>query len=58
MLKLKYGVASLKLIPSSGGAFEIVVGGRLIYSKLKTGEFPAPDDIVQKVRSLRPGLSG
>jgi selenoprotein W-related protein len=30
----------LKLIPSGGGAFELTVDGELIYSKLKTGQFP------------------
>jgi len=30
----------LKLIPSSGGCFELSVNGDLIYSKMKTGKFP------------------
>jgi selenoprotein W-related protein len=30
----------MKLIPSSGGCFEIRVNGDLVYSKLKTGTFP------------------
>ena len=28
------------MIPSKGGCFEITVGGKLIYSKLETGDFP------------------
>jgi selenoprotein W-related protein len=30
----------LRLIPASGGCFELTVGGDLLYSKLKAGKFP------------------
>jgi len=36
----KQQIKDLKLIPSSGGCFELSVNGELIYSKLKTGKFP------------------
>ena len=36
----KQQIRDLKLIPSSGGCFELSINGDLIYSKLKTGEFP------------------
>ena len=36
----KQKITELKLIPASGGRFEIVFNGELIYSKLKTGKFP------------------
>jgi selenoprotein W-related protein len=36
----KQKIRSLKLVPASGGCFEITVNGDLIYSKLKTGKFP------------------
>ncbi|PWT84148.1 MAG: hypothetical protein C5B58_05215 [Acidobacteria bacterium] len=36
----KQKIKDLKLIPSSGGCFEISVNGDLIYSKLQTGKFP------------------
>jgi selenoprotein W-related protein len=38
-----------KLIPSSGGAFEICVKDELIYSKLETGEWPDFDAIAQQI---------
>jgi selenoprotein W-related protein len=38
-------IEKLTLIPSSGGRFEVEVNGKLIYSKLATGEFPAPGEI-------------
>jgi len=33
------------LIPGSGGAFEIVVDGQLLYSKLKLGRFPTDEEV-------------
>jgi selenoprotein W-related protein len=36
----KQQIGELKLIPASGGAFELKVNGDLIYSKLETGKFP------------------
>ena len=40
MSAYKAKIQDLKLIPSGGGAFELSVNGELLYSKLKTGEFP------------------
>ena len=39
----------MKLIPASGGCFELTVGGELIYSKLKTGKFPDEQEMVETV---------
>jgi selenoprotein W-related protein len=36
----KQQIRSLKLIPSGGGCFELSTNGDLIYSKLKSGQFP------------------
>jgi selenoprotein W-related protein len=36
----KQKVQSLTLVPSRGGCFELKVDGKLVYSKLQTGEFP------------------
>jgi selenoprotein W-related protein len=44
--ELKKKIAGLELEPSSGGCFEVTVDGKLIYSKLDTGEFPDEDDIL------------
>lgn len=41
MLKrYKQSIRRFELIPSSGGCFEVSVGGKLIYSKRQTGKFP------------------
>ncbi len=34
------------MIPSSGGVFEVVADGKLIYSKKATGQFPDEDALV------------
>ena len=37
------------MIPSSGGVFEVVVDGALVYSKKATGEFPDEVQLVGKI---------
>ena len=41
----------MRLVPSSGGAFEVSVNGQKVYSKLETGEFPEPNDLLKKVKA-------
>ena len=45
----KQQIGEMKLIPSSGGCFELSINGDLIYSKLKTGAFPDEDAMVEAV---------
>jgi selenoprotein W-related protein len=40
LTRYKQKIREFKLIPSGGGAFELSVGGELIYSKLQEGKFP------------------
>jgi selenoprotein W-related protein len=47
-LKKHCGVEA-KLIKSSGGVFEVVVDGELVYSKKATGDFP---DEMQLVKGI------
>ena len=51
ILALKQRIGSLKLVPSGGGAFEISVNGKKVYSKLETGEFPDFDAILKAVKT-------
>jgi selenoprotein W-related protein len=39
----------VELIPSTGGVFEVVVDGELVYSKKKTGEFPDEQQLVKQL---------
>jgi selenoprotein W-related protein len=43
--------AALKLIPSDEGRFEVSLNGELVYSKLKTGEFPENKQILTEIRA-------
>ena len=36
-------------MPAGGGCFEVTVNGELLYSKLKTGEFPDEQSILDGV---------
>jgi selenoprotein W-related protein len=51
ILALKQRIGSLKLVPSGGGAFEISVNGKKVYSKLETGEFPDSDAILKTLKA-------
>ena len=51
ILALKQRIGSLKLVPSGGGAFEVSVNGKKIYSKLQTGEFPDFDAMLKAVKA-------
>jgi selenoprotein W-related protein len=45
----KQNIRDLKLIPASGGCFELTVDGNLVYSKLETGKFPDEEAMVEAV---------
>ena len=45
----KQQISDLKLVPSGGGCFEIMINGDLIYSKLKTGKFPEEKWVLEAV---------
>ena len=46
----KQQIKELKLIPTGGGAFEVSFNGDLVYSKLKTGEFPDESAMVKAAK--------
>jgi selT/selW/selH-like putative selenoprotein len=50
-IKDKLG-AKVKLIQSGGGAFEISVDDKLIFSKLKEGRFPEEKEILNLIKDL------
>lgn len=41
------------LVESGGGAFEIRVDGKLVFSKLKTFRFPENDEIFDAISNLQ-----
>jgi selenoprotein W-related protein len=53
ILELGERIKSLTLIPSSGGAFEIRANGKLLHSKLDSGDWPDFDSIVSQVKKAK-----
>jgi selenoprotein W-related protein len=53
ILELGERVKSLTLIPSSGGAFEIRANGKLLHSKLDSGDWPDFNQIVTAIKKLK-----
>jgi selenoprotein W-related protein len=47
--------AEVELIASSGGVFEVVVDGGLIYSKKKLGRFPEANEVARILADSLPG---
>jgi selenoprotein W-related protein len=43
--------ADVELIPSSGGVFEVVAEGKLIFSKKSLNRFPEDGEIVHLINS-------
>ena len=42
---LEAQIESLQLIPASGGKFEVIVNGDLVYSKKATGRHAEPGEV-------------
>lgn len=53
ILELGERIASLTLIPSKGGAFEIRAHGKLIHSKLESGDWPDFDAVVSAIKKIK-----
>jgi selenoprotein W-related protein len=45
-------IESITLIPSSGGRFEIMVNGQLIYSKASTKRHAEPGEVAELLQQL------
>ena len=50
--RFKQAIRRYVMIPSKGGCFELTVGGKKLYSKLATGEFPDEDRLVEAVAGI------
>jgi len=46
------GVDDVSLMPSSGGAFEVSVNDRVVFSKLNEGRFPDEGEVEEKISQL------
>jgi len=45
-------IEEIKVIPSDGGKFEVVVNGQLLYSKLSTHRHAEPGEVLGLVRKI------
>ncbi|NBR05707.1 MAG: SelT/SelW/SelH family protein [Planctomycetes bacterium] len=52
LAQFKMQILEMKLIPSSGGCFELTANGKLLYSKLAEGKFPDEDSMLKQVEIL------
>ena len=48
-IKKQRGNIETHLIKGSGGQFEVVLDGKLIFSKKQQGRFPEPSEILQSI---------
>ncbi|MBM3298408.1 MAG: Rdx family protein [Deltaproteobacteria bacterium] len=39
-----------ELVASSGGVFEVEIGGKLVFSKKKLGRFPDPGEVANLIK--------
>jgi selenoprotein W-related protein len=53
ILELGERIKSLVLVPSSGGAFEVRANGKVLHSKLESGEWPDFDEIVKTIKKAK-----
>lgn len=51
-IKDKFGIVPT-LVEGHGGAFEVTVDGKKIFSKLKTFRFPEDEEILDKIARLQ-----
>jgi selenoprotein W-related protein len=49
LTEYKQKIQGLELEPSAGGCFELTIDGKLVYSKLKTGQFPDEGELVAEI---------
>ncbi|MBI4499545.1 MAG: SelT/SelW/SelH family protein [Gemmatimonadetes bacterium] len=52
-IKAEYADANVKLIHSSGGAFEVMVDGELVFSKLSLGRHAQPGEVLDLIHRRR-----
>ncbi len=53
-LKSHFG-AQVKLTPGRSGQFDVLVDGRLVFSKASVGRFPLEGEVEQAVTALKAG---
>jgi selT/selW/selH-like putative selenoprotein len=57
-LRERYPEATIEMIPSGGGRFEVTVDGAPIYEKSRLGRHAKPGEITQLLAKARGRLAG
>ena len=39
------------LVAGGGGIFDVIVDGKLVYSKAQTGRFPEPNEVTELIKN-------
>ena len=50
--EFEYDIGSIKLIPSTGGVYEVMAGDSLVYSKKETGRHAEYKEVADPIREL------
>ena len=50
--KYEHYIDDITIVPSKGGAFEVMVGDDLVYSKLETGRHATIDEVMVSVDTI------
>ena len=50
-IKKAHPAAQTTLTPGSGGIFDVVIDGKMVFSKHQTGRFPAPQEVLGAIAS-------
>ncbi len=54
MDRYKRKVSKFTLVPSDGGKFEVSAGSEVLWSKLRTGEFPDEEALAKQIDARIP----
>jgi selenoprotein W-related protein len=42
----------LEVVPGTGGIFDVHVDGEMVFTKKMLGRYPAPDDVLPRLRAV------
>lgn len=52
MNEFEEDIQAIRLVPSDGGRFEVVINQKLIYSKMRTGKHATAGEVTGLVREI------
>ena len=55
LTQFEHLIESIRLVPSDGGRFEVIVNDQLVYSKLATGRHAQPGEVIGLLNRMTEG---